>query len=1024
MNHYKEDSALREAKAQVSLPALIHELCPQADLQGLKANGTNGSPMTDPRPGQDEATGSFTVNKGRDGTWMYYRHDGATPGGDAITLLMDLQGLSFPEARAELIRRAGLSESPATPPRRRPTVANGPLKAVMAKQLRAAVPPDLTQRTQDWAVLEAEGDGPQRTELERRGLWTAVTTGLLRAYRLNVDAKPPFGAVPDALLLEIRGPAGDPVAYKIRNPGAKEAFKPGGKWAKFDRYRYLGKGSGTPAMCPVALDAPSVRAEIWLEGELNAVAVAAALHAVSQHGFAVQGMAGQNGKPHVTHDLQGRRVYVTGDHDEVGLQAQQQWAALALAAGAEVYTFALGDAEHDACDLLGQQGAEALGQSLLALIDGATPYIAPSPSTPPHPKPSDSARYADRDGALYRLDLGRDGHEQATQLANFSAWITHEFHRHAGTGQPNQLTSDGGDIRFRIAGRLADGTSLPPFTVRANDLPRVDWTAQWGYQAVVTPGPYGREHVRAAVLLLSKGVQIIRVYTHTGWVNVDGQWVYLTAGACIGKDGAVGGVECDLSGSEGLELFKLPAPSDAEGEREALRASLALLEAGQLDLVVVLLGAAYRSVLGRSRYVLLVNGTSGHGKTSFVSAIAAHFGAGINEGALPATWQSTGYGLIALANQARDILLPADDLKPEGNDAQKLYEEFRKLVSAAAEAAGRLRLLPDGSSASRGGYPRGTVVVTAESAPPGYSNNARLIQVTLRASLLQTPEQKARMKRWTDQAAQGVYARAMAGFVRWVAQNHAELYGEERRRQARETLRQHFVGQHVRSPDNIADLAAGWQTLLEYARHCQALTDREAADLWAVVLVQLRQVAVNQVAHLEAVDPVVAALRSLDTALRTQAAYLVDAETGEAPERAEQWGWRAHGDGTEYSIPHGARRIGYVSRKGEQTQLWLEPEATYVLLNERAVKAGGSLPSQGDFWRRVRERLTPLDLMIHEHGKNTHRRTVYGSKSRVALINLLAEFTQILDPDVGTGALPGAGEAVSPDDERVEVARL
>ena len=74
--------------------------------------------------------------------------------------------------------------------------------------------------------------------------------------------------------------------------------------------------------------------------------------------------------------------------------------------------------------------------------------------------------------------------------------------------------------------------------------------------------------------------------------------------------------------------------------------------------------------------------------------------------------------------------------------------------------------------------------------------------------------------------------------------------------------------------------------------------------------------------------------------------------------------------------------------------LLLDPVATFTVLNQAAINTGRGLPDPRTLWKRMKERLEPLGLMVCEADKTTYRRAVFGSTSRVALVNLKARFAE------------------------------
>src|SRR5262249_52500418 len=135
-------------------------------------------------------------------------------------------------------------------------------------------------------------------------------------------------------------------------------------------------------------------------------------------------------------------------------------------------------------------------------------------------------------------------------LCNFSARIVETIIRDDGAGQERFLV---------IGGRLDDGSALPPACVPAVQFPDMRWLLRrWGHRAVIYPGGSNRDHLRAAIQLLSHDTRTREVYTHLGWRQLSASWTYLHAAGGIGPRGLVGTVEVALP--DALAGFALPVP--------------------------------------------------------------------------------------------------------------------------------------------------------------------------------------------------------------------------------------------------------------------------------------------------------------------------------------------------------------------------------------------------------------------------------------------------------------------------------
>ncbi len=142
----------------------------------------------------------------------------------------------------------------------------------------------------------------------------------------------------------------------------------------------------------------------------------------------------------------------------------------------------------------------------------------------------------------------------------------------------------------------SDGT-VSRFVIPAPRFAGLTWAMEkLGPRAILNPDFATKDHARAAIQHLSSDIEARRVYTHTEWRKLDEQWMFLHGGGAIGPVGPLDGIEMDLPPS--LALFRLPHPLTDGELREAIHASLSLLDLGPDHITVPLLAAVFRSVLG------------------------------------------------------------------------------------------------------------------------------------------------------------------------------------------------------------------------------------------------------------------------------------------------------------------------------------------------------------------------------------------------------------------------------------------
>src|SRR5262249_24897549 len=152
--------------------------------------------------------------------------------------------------------------------------------------------------------------------------------------------------------------------------------------------------------------------------------------------------------------------------------------------------------------------------------------------------------------------------------------------------------------------------------------------SKWGVRAVVLAGAGTADHLRAALQLLSGDVPRRVVFGHTGWRQIDGQWVFLHAGGALGALGPVEGIETSLP----IELQKLVLHNPPQGKDLvlAIRASLGLIDLGPDRIIFAGLGSIYRAILGGADFSVHFVGQSGNFKTEWTVLLQQHLGAGFD----------------------------------------------------------------------------------------------------------------------------------------------------------------------------------------------------------------------------------------------------------------------------------------------------------------------------------------------------------------------------------------------------------
>ena len=507
----------------------------------------------------------------------------------------------------------------------------------------------------------------------------------------------------------------------------------------------------------------------------------------------------------------------------------------------------------------------------------------------------------------------------------------------------NTRLDDGVETKreFEIEAELMGRRSR--FTIPASEFAGMDWPIErMGAGAITFPNQ--REYARTAIQSLSSAAEERCIYTHTGWGNVDGRWIFLHAGGAIGRDGAVSDVNVRLL--DPVSSFELRLPAGPDQLALALKASLRLVELGPASISFPLLAATCRAVFGEADFSLHLAGETGAFKSELAALYQRFFGALMDRLHLPGAWSSTGNALETLAFHAKDVLLVVDDFAPHGsaNDVAKYHAAADRVFRAAGNRAGRGRL--DSSANLREPKPpRALILSTGEEIPRGHSIRARLLILEIPKSAIKTSDLTA----CQSDAQAGLYAETMGGFIQWIAGRYEEVRTAFGRKVAACRSRALLDVAHARTPDMVANLQAAFELYLDFGVEAGALEATERVRLAGRCWDALSEAAAAQAKHHAATEPTARFLTVLRSLLASGRAHLASRTGGEPDTEPGACGW--------------VDNAGVVFRRGECIgwaeggDIYLEPTAAYRAVQVAASAAGESLSvSEQTLRKRLHEK--------------------------------------------------------------------
>jgi hypothetical protein len=533
------------------------------------------------------------------------------------------------------------------------------------------------------------------------------------------------------------------------------------------------------------------------------------------------------------------------------------------------------------------------------------------------------------DGIMWHK-VNRKGEYTAVLLTNFPSEIVSDILEDDGL-QTHHLY----EIDATVQGKKRR------ISLTASELVNSNWPMQYlgARAAILEPGNSARDRVRVALQLISSNVQEQTVFKHTGWRCIDGRHYYLHGDGAIGADGLDASVMVKLPPS--LKAFRLPEPPSGEELKSAVQASLRLLSIAPLRLTAPVYAAIWRTPIATSDFSYHCVGPSGAYKSSVMALGMQHFGVGFgwhsDHWSFPARWADTENSISQMQFILRHAPCAVDDLSPKEGQAEvaRMHSKADRVFRGQGNNAGRGRMQRDGMSLRDPAPPRGTTWSTGEDIPRGESVQARVLIIEYARGDVDF----ARLKACQRDANAGLYAQAMAAYLKWIAPQREAIREGLHERVDRYYAEATRNGEHARTPGIVANLMAGFFCFLRFAVAVGALGRAQAILLKDKMWKALVESAATQTRGLAAEDPSRRFVDLVAAAVRSGVATIGDAGVGCVDSEATR----------------GRKIIGWLSAK--ENLLYLDPDSSFAVANQLANQQGEGLPfGKRTLWKRLRDR--------------------------------------------------------------------
>ena len=464
------------------------------------------------------------------------------------------------------------------------------------------------------------------------------------------------------------------------------------------------------------------------------------------------------------------------------------------------------------------------------------------------------------------------------KLSNFTPYIKSELTVDDGATETKYL---------RLAGKHANGETLPEIEVSGKDFPSFNWLFEkWGAKCILEVGKNIREHLRYAIQQTAEYAEQQFIYQQTGWKKIGNTWCYLLPGDSKFNVSLKGKLE-SYCGEQHFSKSNL----------ETVYSMMKMLPAPK-EVILVLLAFTFltplveflRQAQCMPKFVLNIIGRTGTRKSTLAALFLSFFGI-FNAGNLPMSFRDTANSIIQNAFALKDVLTCIDDFHPCGrDDERKLTGTMQALARSYGDRTGRGRLRKD-SSPMESHPPLGNAIVTSEFPPDiGESGTARYFLLELKDGDVNLDI----LSSFQQYAEQGVFRRAMFGYTEWIRKKF--LLVEKIEKEFVNMLKDSFsayrsdfiqtgISCHGRVPEMAAELRIGMKMFLWFLEDNKIITEIDAQNADSEFKEILYRLAQRQSENIKSDKPSVVFVKKLYSLIESGAVTVThkDLSIGEDP---------------------------------------------------------------------------------------------------------------------------------------------
>lgn len=420
---------------------------------------------------------------------------------------------------------------------------------------------------------------------------------------------------------------------------------------------------------------------------------------------------------------------------------------------------------------------------------------------------------------LYKK-IHKKGNVITKKLANFVPYAKSELLLDDGIESKRYLT---------IGAIHCTGKNLPDIRIPSNEFNKLNWITQyWGLQCNIEIGPMVKDCIRHAIQCTANNIITNHIYTHTGWQEINGKFIFLCNGLYLDE-----GLETNIELAGKLSRYSLLDPTERFLNNDA-KCIYKLLNKKFIPhrILFPLIAMAFLSPLNHflkmvncePKVILFLIGKTGARKSTLASLILSFFGDFTNTD-LPISFRDTANSIIEQTFILKDVLTVIDDYHPSTkSDEQLMNKTAQVIMRSYGDRIGRNRLNCD-STLKVSKPPRGNAILTGESTPDiSESGTARYLIIELQKNdinidMLTKMQELARTGTW--KAIMSLYIKQIYFYVN---DTYSEkTFGENLRGNfqnfraiIQNELNNREINVHSRIPEAIAWLWVGFEEFIKF----------------------------------------------------------------------------------------------------------------------------------------------------------------------------------------------------------------